>query len=136
MKIIKFTIIAISIFIYRCLGYEPIVKLNIIDNSFNRHNVLSFMNQIGIKEIPTVEKIMMLETSHLTSNLYKTNHNLFGLRTTKYLKFNDWKESILCYKKWQDKYYKGNLYNALDSHWLGKKSNYSRVLKYVQINIY
>ena len=58
-----------------------------------------------------VLKQAILETGWFKSNVLKTHNNLFGFRTSKgYIKFKTVDESIIYYKNWQAKRYKGGDY--------------------------
>lgn len=51
----------------------------------------------------------MAETGWLKcSNCSMDYNNLFGFRTTAYMKFDHWTTSVLYYEKWQNKRYKTN----------------------------
>lgn len=61
-------------------------------------------------------KIVFSQVMWETGNLTRIkNNNLFGFRSTKYLKFDSWEDCIIYAKKWQDKrYITGNYYDFLE----------------------
>lgn len=63
----------------------------------------------GIENPEIVTKQAILETGHFKCENCSFDHNnIFGFRWKgKYLEFDSWQESISYYKKWQDKWFKG-----------------------------
>jgi len=63
----------------------------------------------GIKHPEIVTKQAILETGNFECiNCSLDHNNLFGFRWKgKYLEFDSWQESVAYYKKWQQKWFKG-----------------------------
>jgi len=69
-----------------------------------------------------------LETGDYTSNLSRKHGNLFGLKGRKgYVKFNNWKESVVAYRDWVQYKYKGGDYYAFL-----KKIGYASDPRYIE----
>lgn len=66
-------------------------------------------NELIVKGI--AEPDVVLQIAILESGLKKKRNNLFGFRSNKaYFKFDTWQESIVYYKKWEDKHYGSHLF--------------------------
>lgn len=84
----------------------------------NWENVCFFVDYFKIKHPEIVKSQILLETNYLKSEACQINKNLFGMKyvkgrlsTHEYKKFahyNNYVESIMEYKMWQDFYYKNN----------------------------
>ncbi len=68
-------------------------------------SVLIFICEQKILHPDIVIKQVIHETGWLKSPFLMSKNNLFGFRNKRYLSFDSWQESVLYYKKWQDKYY-------------------------------
>lgn len=83
----------------------------------------------GIHHKDIVFAQAVLETGKFKSKICKENNNLFGLYNSKnkeYYKFNHWKESVIAYKKIQNKYESSdNYYTFL------RKINYAEDPEYI-----
>ena len=77
--------------------------------------IKDYIQQINLQNADIVYAQILLETGYLTSSLYFTNNNLFGMKVAKqrptsninpkgYAKYNTWQESVLDYALWQTKY--------------------------------
>lgn len=76
--------------------------------SFSRKECYDLIVKKDIKHPTIVLAQAILETNVGTTGVGKTHYNIFGFKTSKgYIRFNSYEESIEYYKKWQDKYYKG-----------------------------
>lgn len=100
-------------------------------------NVLREIKRQEIKFPEVVLRQCILETGYLKSNICKKYNNLFGFYyISDYLKFNNWKESIAYYKKFQDAKYKGgNYYHFLDRLPYAEDSLYTQSLKNIKLDI-
>ena len=98
MKIFLYTIVLIFVSNY---SYSSIKKDTILLDS-----IFIFICEQQILHPEIVIKQVIIETGWLTSPFLMNKKNLFGFRKKTYLSFNRWLESVLYYKKWQDKYYK------------------------------
>ena len=90
------------------------------DSMFTKRDSVYFeIRNAGIKHSDIVFKQAVIETNCGKTGVGKTKNNLFGFRGKDgYIRYNTWKDSVKAYKKWQDKYYKGqNYYEFLDCLW-------------------
>lgn len=99
----------------------------VIDPKVKSKEIVEVEKQHQIKLTPSnlYQKIIDYEFEHPkiifsqvmleTGNLKRIkNNNLFGFRSTNYLKFDSWEDCIIYAKKWQDKkYVTGNYYDFL-----------------------
>jgi flagellum-specific peptidoglycan hydrolase FlgJ len=87
----------------------------------------------GVKYPEIVFRQAALETMWLKCQYCsKQFNNLFGFKTTEYLKFNHWTESVAYYKQWQDKLYKGgDYYQFLHNVGYATAPNYIQTLKVI-----
>lgn len=98
---------------------QQLDSLNTVQNERSVQTQLEmikdYMHQINLQHKDIVYAQLLLETGNLTSTLYKTNNNLFGMKVAKqrptsninskgYAKYNTWQESVLDYALWQVKY--------------------------------
>lgn len=74
---------------------------------FSPYNLKTAIINEKIKFPDIVFNQAIIETRYFTSSGFIEKNNLFGFTDNKILKFNTWYESVLFYKKWQDKYYHG-----------------------------
>jgi len=68
-------------------------------------SVFNYICELGIQHPNIVMKQAIVETGWFKTKFLMSRNNLFGFRSKNYLKFNTWKESVVYYKKWQDKRY-------------------------------
>lgn len=86
----------------------------------------------GIRNPEIVMRQVILETGWLKSPFLMKRNNLFGFRSKEYLRFEDWRESVTYYLKWQKKYYLNsneNYYDFLKRIKYAQAKNYIDVLK-------
>jgi hypothetical protein len=69
-------------------------------------SVFRYICMLGIKHPEIVIKQSILETGWYKSPFLMKKNNLFGFRKRSYMNFSNWKESVVYYKKWQDKNYR------------------------------
>jgi len=94
---------------------------------------LELINQ-GVKNPDVVLRQVIAETRWLKcKNCSLQFNNIFGFLTKNgYLKFENWRECIAYYKKWQDQFYKGGDYYAfLKRIGYATAPNYERLLKQI-----
>ena len=94
---------------------EKVVVINIVD-PFKVDSLKSYLVQINVKFPDIVYAQAQLETSGFTSNIFRKNHNLFGMKqamrrstTNKgeqygHAYYDTWRESVLDYALYQCKY--------------------------------
>lgn len=105
---------------------QPLAPLTI-------ENVIKELRDQDVRHPEIVFRQIEAETGYLTSKRAIKDNNLFGLRTSRYLKFNSWQESISYYKHFQDKKYKGgDYYQFLIKVKYAEDSNYVTTLKSIQ----
>ena len=114
-------------------------------DSPTEQDIQDYIQHCGIEHPEIVFKQIILETDHMTSRLYREDHNLFGMkyaysRPTTAIDRNrnrtavyySWKHSIIDYKLWQDKYYKGGDYYKFLSRIYAEDPVYTRKLRGVK----
>lgn len=90
---------------------ERVVKVEFKDTKFDTIKFKKELGILGIHHVNIVYAQAKLETGNFTSNLFLKNNNLFGFRGKNgYIKYNNWKESCLAYKLWQQKRYNSGEY--------------------------
>jgi len=62
--------------------------------------------RLNIKHPEVVMRQAILESGWMRAPFLMKRNNLFGFRSTTYLVFKDWKDSVAYYKSWQDKHYR------------------------------
>ena len=78
---------------------------------FTEANLILYMHELCIKSPNIVLAQAKLETGNFNSYLFKVSNNLFGFRGWKgYHTYKTWQYSVIAYKNWQDKNYKGGSY--------------------------
>lgn len=115
-------------------------------HSQTKQEVLNYMEILGVKHPKIVLKQALLESGNFGSEIYKENHNLFGMkeakqRTTTALGTNrghayyiNWKASVIDYLLFQRKYFKGgNYYEFLESYGYAESNGYIEKLKQIEI---
>lgn len=108
---------------YVNLSYNPVYLTDTTELylEFSDSNLYEFLKKINVKYPEIVYAQAYLESGRFSSNLFKTNNNLFGMKvprkriylsecdTCSYSKFEDtklaaWQMSVLDYALWQSKY--------------------------------
>jgi uncharacterized FlgJ-related protein len=86
---------------------------NIDVEEFSEEALLSFMKELKIKYPETVLAQARLESGNFTSDIFKENHNLFGMKVAEkrptsaiginrgHAQYNNWKESVVDYALFQ-----------------------------------
>ncbi|MBC7915529.1 MAG: glucosaminidase domain-containing protein, partial [Pyrinomonadaceae bacterium] len=81
--------------------------------SFSEPALLAFMKKLKIKYPETVLSQARLETGNFTSDIFKENHNLFGMKVAEkrptsaigvhrgHAQYRDWKDSVVDYALFQ-----------------------------------
>lgn len=93
----KMVLIHIFILILLCL-------LSFCSFSQTKQQIYKEIIKVGIKNPKVAYQICIAE-----SNGKNKYGNLFGWRKKKYLKFKNWKQSVVYYKKWENKHYTRHL---------------------------
>ena len=97
--------------------YEAPINVKVLNEmDFSKDNLIKYLKQINIKYPHIVFAQSQLETGYFTSDIFKENHNLFGMRqarqraTTakgtqyKHAYYDHWQSSVLDYALYQNKY--------------------------------
>ncbi len=100
-------------------------------DTFSEANLNSMMYLLDMEHPKIVIAQAKLETGNFKSKMFKEKHNLFGFRNTGgYITYKHWKESLIRYKLWQDRNYKGgNYYVFLENIKYAEDSLYTYKLK-------
>jgi len=130
--------------------YTPVIMaiiavLLLIGNAIKaqtKQELLDYMEMLGVKHKKIVLKQIMLETGNLTSDIYKENNNLFGMKEARqrqttalgtnrgHAYYTNWKSSVIDYLLWQRKYFKGgDYYEFLESYGYAQSEDYINKLK-------
>lgn len=151
-KIMLFTAISTFVLLIALdsvkLKYNSKIESNRINDTIKKDEIkaVSDLNQksvydmiciAGIEHPKVVLAQAILETGHFTSNVLKSNNNLFGFHNgAHYLKFKTIFDSCKFYREWQKQHYwQGDYYVFLDEYGYAKDSNYVEILKKIKINV-
>lgn len=110
-----------------------------VDTTLTLKNVYQQLLNDSIKYPDIVLKQIIVETGWLKSKYCIQYNNLTGFRGKNgYKKYNNWKDCIKDYKRWQDKHYKGgDYYNFLLKIGYSEKGiEYINYLKRIKIPKY
>lgn len=113
----------------------------IIGDELTIENLALEMERVGIQHVDIVLSQAVLETGWFKCNNCSFQYNnLFGfLYKGKYLRFDNWKESVAYYKWWQDQLYKdgGDYYAFLKKVGYATAPDYNQKLQSVgkELNI-
>lgn len=137
-KIIKLFFIAIAIFTsvmyltydyakYRALEQsidemyfeEQVIIVNhLINNDFSKESLVEELKRLNVKYPHIVMAQAMIESGHFQSNIFRSNHNLFGMKEARqrvttargtnlnHAYYENWKESVIDYAMFQAAYLK------------------------------
>jgi len=93
-----------------------IEKPNNQTNTFNPDSLKNYIKKINLKFPNIAYAQALLETANFTSNIFKHNYNLFGMKEAKqrpttalgtrfgHAYYSDWKQSVIDYALWEAKY--------------------------------
>jgi len=108
----------------------------------SKEEVLDYINFLGIKHPEIVLNQAILESGNFGSDIYKENHNLFGMKEAKartttalgtnrnHAYYTNWKASVIDYCLYQRRYYKGgDYYQFLESKGYATSKKYIKKLK-------
>ncbi len=95
-------------------------------------------NELILQEVKHPEIVLkqaILETNSGQTGVGKTHNNKLAFRTKSgYIKFDNWQQSVVYYKQWQDKHYKeGDYYQFLSCMYKvnGQCVSYSTSKEYI-----
>lgn len=110
---------------------KPSRKVNkvVLDTFFSEKLLKHELDSQNITFPEIVYNQARLETGNFTSNVFKNYHNLFGfMNRNGYIKYTNWRASVVDYRRWQIRYYNGgdyyqflkNIHYAEDSGYVNK----------------
>lgn len=149
--------------IFLCVGFSSAVKINTIFEKVpviirseaeecNEENVKSYIAKLHLSFPEIVYQQTVLESGHYTSNVFKTMHNLTGMKVSggrptlgrnngnQFAEYDNWKESLVDYALWQAAYTRDiktskEYYEFLDKIYCARDSGgtkYSTKLKQIK----
>ena len=92
---------------------EKYIRIETTAEPFSEEALLKFMKELRIKYPETVISQARLETGNFTSDIFKENHNLFGMKVAGkrptsaigehrgHAQYRDWKDSVIDYALFQ-----------------------------------
>lgn len=95
---------------------EKLVVVNSTEQPFSEESLVDLLKELNVKFPHIVMAQSIVETGHWTSNIFKENHNLFGMkqarvrvntaRGTQYnhAYYDNWRESVYDYAFYQCRY--------------------------------
>lgn len=119
-----------TIYLDTCLS-KPIIKIDTMTKETVYQEILD--NNIQFPQVVLAQSIV--ETGYFSSKVCREYNNLFGFFDgQKYLKFDNWRESVKYYAAWQKKNYTGGSYfKFLEELPYAQDSNYVELIKKVKI---
>jgi hypothetical protein len=100
--------------------------------------VYGAIKDLDIKHPEIVLAQARLETGNFKCKdcSYHYFQNAFGFKTSEYLDFDNWYESFVYYKKWQDKHYKGgDYYTFLKKIGYASAEHYNETVREIELEI-
>jgi len=122
----KLRLLFILLFILMCIGAFA--------QSYD--SVKVYINKSNLEHKDIILKQAVLETGWFKcTNCSRENNNLFGwYYKKKYLKFDNWKDSIDYYVRWQERHYKtGDYYDFLINKGFATDTLYINKLKNIKL---
>jgi len=122
---------------------EKLVIVNNSEDSFTQTAFIDLLKDLNVKFPHIVLAQSIVETGHWTSNIFKENHNLFGMKqarirvnTAKGTQYNhayyhDWRESVYDYAFYQCRYLGG--IRTEDEYFQYLSQSYAEAPDYVKI---
>jgi uncharacterized FlgJ-related protein len=141
--VILVTSVMLSKTVYKTLVITEEAKLVVLkeQNTFNEVLLENYIKDLNIKYPHIVLAQAKKETGHFKSEVFLTNHNLFGLKEAKirattaigtnlnHAYYNNWRESILDYALYQNAYLKN--VKTEDEYFQYLQANYAEDTNYV-----
>jgi len=126
---------------------KELVILNPEEQSFSQEELVVMLKELNVKYPHIVLAQSILETGHYSSTIFKTNHNLFGMKEARrrvktakgtqlnHAYYDNWKESVYDYAFYQCRYLgrvnnEDEYYQALDASY-AEAGQYSYNLKQI-----
>jgi Mannosyl-glycoprotein endo-beta-N-acetylglucosaminidase len=81
-------------------------KIQAQQQRLTAEEVFKYICEKDIAHPDIVIRQAILETGWFKAPFLMSRNNIFGFRSKKYLHFDNWKDCVDYYKKWQDKRYK------------------------------
>jgi len=128
---------------------EKLIVINSVKQGFTEESFVKLLKDLNVKFPHIVMAQSIVETGHWSSNIFKENHNLFGMKearvrvnTAKGTQYNhafyhDWRESVYDYAFYQCRYLGGirteEEYFQYLSQSYAEAGDYVKILKQVII---
>jgi len=106
---------------------------------FSKENMIRLITELNIAHPDIVIAQAMIESGNFKSNIFKENHNLFGMKMPKYRKttamgtnrghavYSSWRQSVIDYALWQGKRAK----HQSSSQYLSRLKSYATDPNYI-----
>jgi uncharacterized FlgJ-related protein len=120
---------------------QIIIKEQLQSNVFSRERLVEYLKELNVKYPEIVVAQSEIETGHYSSNIFKENHNLFGLKEAKlrpttakgtnnnHAFYFSWRESCQDYALFQAAYLKN--VKSEDEYLQYLKQNYAQDSSYI-----
>lgn len=126
---------------------KELVILDTKEQPFSQEELVEMLKDLNVRYPHIVLAQSILETGHYSSTIFKTNHNLFGMKEARrrvktakgtqlnHAYYENWKESVYDYAFYQCRYMgridsEDNYYQALDASY-AEAGQYSFKLKQI-----
>lgn len=102
----------LSISIVDAHDSEDIIYVQLHETTFNKENLWNKLNQLNLKFPHIAMAQAMLESNNFSSDIFKENHNLFGMKEARvrvnvavgthrnHAKYKSWEDSVMDYAFW------------------------------------
>lgn len=126
------------------------VLLSTLGRAQTKAEVWNYIQGCGIKHPEIVFRQAMVESGHLSSDIFKENNNLFGMKFPRkrptfatgenrgHAKYTSWRQSIRDIALWQQIYYNGteNYYTFLKRIGYATSQTYINQIKGVDVHLF
>ena len=126
---------------------KELVVLDTKEKPFSQEELITMLKDLNVRYPHIVLAQSILETGHYSSTIFKTNHNLFGMKEARrrvktakgtqlnHAYYENWKESVYDYAFYQCRYMgridsEDEYYQALDASY-AEANQYSTLLKQI-----
>ena len=126
---------------------KELVILDADEHPFSQVELIEMLKELNVRYPHIVLAQSILETGHYSSNVFKTNHNLFGMKEARrrvktakgtqlnHAYYDNWRESVYDYAFYQCRYMgrvnsEDEYYQALDASY-AEAGKYSQMLKQI-----
>ena len=126
---------------------KELLVLDADEHPFSQDELIEMLKDLNVKYPHIVLAQSILETGHYSSTIFKTNHNLFGMKEARrrvktakgtqlnHAYYDNWRESVYDYAFYQCRYMgridsEDEYYQALDASY-AEAGKYSQMLKQI-----